>query len=76
MVKVIKSGNIKTTECVHCGAILSYDVNEDVKKEIDYEDVWSVADAYYYLKCNHYLLCPECGEYNLVRQSTEKRPCR
>lgn len=33
MINIIKPGYLKETQCPKCGAVLSYDENEDVQKD-------------------------------------------
>ena len=49
MIKIIKPGYLKEIQCSKCGAVLSYDENEDV--ETRYET---------YRKPVKYLTCPQC----------------
>lgn len=45
MIKIIKPGFLKETQCSKCGAVLSYDENEDVET---------------YRKPVKYITCPQC----------------
>lgn len=77
MVKVISRPSItKRVVCQTCGAMLSYDLNEDVEEEFDYEDSWTTKEGYYYLIRHRYITCPDCGCDVHVGDSVEKRFCR
>lgn len=58
MIKIIKPGTKKQAVCDNCGAVLSYDTEEDVK----YENVKTFA-----MNCvdgltlrEEYITCPQC----------------
>ena len=57
MVKIIKPGCLKETQCSKCGAVLSYGENEDVG--IRYEKgIASTMETY--RKPVKYITCPQC----------------
>lgn len=37
MINIVKPGYLKETQCPKCGAVLSYDENEDVQKDFSKE---------------------------------------
>ena len=57
MIKVIKPGYLKETQCQKCGAVLSYDENEDV--ETRYEKRLAASMEEYRLPVK-YIICPQC----------------
>ena len=56
MIKIIKEGTRKTTECDHCGCVFSYD-REDVEHEL-------LAGGE-----KDYLICPQCAHEVVLVQS-------
>ena len=55
MIEVIRKGSLKKIECYMCGALLKYNVNEDVIKS--QEPDWKGG-----MYTKEYIKCPECGE--------------
>ena len=53
MINIIKPGYLKEAQCSKCGAVLSYDENEDV--ETRYEKGMET-----YRKPVKYITCPQC----------------
>lgn len=55
MIEVIRKGSLKTVECHMCGALLKYDVNEDVIRS---QNPCLTGGMY----TKEYIKCPECDE--------------
>ena len=57
MIKIIKPGYLKEIQCSKCGAVLSYDENEDVETRYE-KGIASITETY--RKPVKYLTCPQC----------------
>lgn len=55
MIKIIKPGYLKEIQCSKCGAVLSYDENEDVETRYE-KGIASTVETY--RKPVKYLTCP------------------
>lgn len=53
MIKIIKSGTIKTIECKECGCVFKFDEEEDTEK-IDY------SSQFYPKGYKTIIRCPQC----------------
>lgn len=58
MIKIIKPGYKKEVECSKCGAVLSYDENEDIKEE-NLKSLASSAMETFSRK-QKFINCPQC----------------
>jgi hypothetical protein len=57
MIKILKPGTKKEVTCDKCGALLSYDENEDVETKYE-KDIASTMETY--RKPVKYIICPQC----------------
>lgn len=57
MIKIIKPGYLKETQCPKCGAVLSYNENEDVETR-HAKGIASTMETY--RKPVEYITCPQC----------------
>lgn len=58
MIKIIKPGHLKEAQCLKCGAVLSYDENEDVQKESSKIFLINCIEAYSVNE--EFIICPQC----------------
>ena len=58
MINIIKPGYLKETQCLKCGAVLSYDENEDVETRYA-KGIASTMETY--RKPVKYIICPQCN---------------
>ena len=59
MIKILKPGTKKEVTCDKCGALLSYDENEDVKEEC-IEKAFATNMPSGYGRKQKYIICPQC----------------
>jgi DNA-directed RNA polymerase subunit RPC12/RpoP len=60
MIKIIKPGFRKEVECLKCGALLSYDEQEDVQKGTSKTTVLSCSGKGSVTRSEKYIICPQC----------------
>ena len=60
MIQVIQHGNKKRIECQNCGALLSYDEQEDVQKGTSKTTVLSCSGKGSVTRSEKYIICPQC----------------
>ena len=58
MIKVIKPGFLKEVTCQKCGAVLSYDSQEDVKSRSSKTFLTNCVEAAN--RQEKYIICPQC----------------
>lgn len=58
MINIIKPGYLKEAQCPKCGAVLSYDENEDVQK--DFLKELSKFSSEFFNRMHLYIVCPQC----------------
>ena len=59
MIKILKPGTKKEVTCDKCGALLSYDENEDVKEENIKKRCSTIIPSEFRYK-QKYIICPQC----------------
>ena len=68
MIKVIKPGFKKEVECPKCGAVLTYDEQEDVQTKTQ-----KTFSAYIgpdlYISYKKYIICPQCKHEIILKQT-------
>ena len=64
MIKIIKPGYLKEAQCSKCGAVLSYDENEDVETRYE-KDIASTMETY--RKPVKYITCPQCNNEIILK---------
>lgn len=58
MITIIKPGSKKEVECPKCGAVLSYDSAEDIKRRDEFSDPSWYGEQYKFTR--HFITCPQC----------------
>ena len=58
MIKIIKPGFLKEVTCQKCGAVLSYDSQEDVKSENEKTFLTNCVEGT--TRQRKYITCPQC----------------
>lgn len=66
MIKIIKPGFLKEVQCSKCGAVLSYDANDDVETRYE-KSVAPLMETY--KKPVKYIICPQCN-HEIVLNAT------
>lgn len=75
MIKIIKHGTRKEAECQKCGAILSYDENEDVEIESvkDFNADMAIEGfkrtRKYIVYTRKYIVCPQCHSQIILNET-------
>lgn len=64
MIKIIKPGYLKEAQCSKCGAVLSYDENEDVETRYE-KGIASTMETY--RKPVKYITCPQCNNEIILK---------
>lgn len=64
MIKIIKPGYLKEAQCSKCGAVLSYDENEDVETRHE-KGIASTMETY--RKPVKYITCPQCNNEIILK---------
>ena len=65
MINIVKPGYLKETQCPKCGAVLSYDENEDVQK--DFSKELSEFSSEFFNRMHLYIVCPQCGNKIILK---------
>jgi DNA-directed RNA polymerase subunit RPC12/RpoP len=65
MINIVKPGYLKETQCPKCGAVLSYDENEDVQK--DFSKELSKFSSEFFNRMRLYIVCPQCGNKIILK---------
>lgn len=70
MIKIIKPGFLREVQCSKCGAVLSYDTNDDVETRYENSNA-PLIETYIetYKKPIKYIVCPQCN-YEIVVNAT------
>ena len=71
MINIIKPGYLKEAQCPKCGAILSYDENEDVEKGFSKE--LSNFSSEFFNRMYLYIVCPQCGNKIILKEVEKKK---
>lgn len=66
MIKIIKPGFLKEVKCAKCGAVLSYDANDDVETRYETSNAPLIEN---YKKPIKYIVCPQCN-YEIILNLT------
>lgn len=66
MIKIIKPGCLKEVKCAKCGAVLSYDKNDDVETRYETSTAPLIET---YKKPIKYIVCPQCN-YEIILNLT------
>ena len=72
MIKILKPGTKKEVTCDKCGALLSYDENEDVKEERIKAFATNILSGIEYKQ--KYIICPQC-ENKIIMRPTRQENC-